>query len=77
MDGYRAQRGAEPVWEGTKTEFSAIQNELTTQPRGEKARRMRVIWDKGWHGGYRAKGDCEEEETNVYCVVRLMDKDTG
>jgi hypothetical protein len=66
-DGYRAQRGAEPIWEGTKTEFSAIQYELTTQPRGEKARRVRVIWDKGWHGGNIAKGNCEEEETK--CVL--------
>ena len=66
-DDYRARRGAEPIWEGTKTEFSAIQYELTTQPRGEKARRVRVIWDKRWHGCNRAKGDCEEEETN--CIL--------
>jgi hypothetical protein len=28
---------------------------------------VRVIWDKGWHGGNRAKGDCDEEETK--CVL--------
>ena len=42
-DEYRARRGAEPVWVGTQTAFSAIQYELKSEPRGEKARRVRVI----------------------------------
>ena len=66
-DGYRAQRGAPAIWENTKVAFATRQYELKDSARGERARRVRVIWDKGWHGGNRAKGDCEEEETK--CVL--------
>ena len=66
-DGYRAKRGAPPVWAGTRGAFAAVQYELTKVHRGELARRVRVIWDKGWHGGNIAKGKCEEEDTK--CVL--------
>ena len=66
-DGYRAQRGAPAIWENTKVAFATRQYELKDSARGERARRVRVIWDKGWHGGNRAKGDCEEEDTK--CVL--------
>ena len=67
-DGYRAQRGAPAIWENTKVAFATRQYELKDSARGERARRVRVIWDKGWHGGNRAKGDCEEEDTKgVLC----------
>ena len=31
------------------------------------ARRGQVIWDKGWHGGNKAEGDCSEEDAK--CVM--------
>ena len=46
-DGYRAKRGAPPVWAGTRGAFAAVQYELTKVHRGELARRVGVIWDNG------------------------------
>ena len=66
-DEYRAERGDPPVWAGTKVAFAARQYQLKDNPRGELARRVRVIWDKGWHGGNKAKGGCTEEEAE--CVM--------
>ena len=66
-DEYRAERGDPPVWAGTKVAFAARQYQLEDNPRGELARRVRVIWDKGWHGGNKAKGGCTEEEAE--CVM--------
>jgi hypothetical protein len=66
-DEYRAERGAPPVWVGTKVTFAARQYQLKEAPRGEMARRGKVIWDKGWHGGNKAKGDCTEEDAK--CVM--------
>ena len=40
-----------------------MQYELNRANLGDKARRVRIIWDKGWHGGNQAKGNCEEEDT--------------
>ena len=60
-DEYKAKRGDPPVWAGTKVAFAAKQYQLKDNPRGELARRVRVIWDKGWHGGNKAKGGCTEE----------------
>ena len=73
-DGYRAKRGASPVWAGTRGAFAAAQYELTKVHRGELARRVRVIWDKGWHGGNIAK---EEGTRNVCYVAVRMGRDTG
>ena len=55
------------MWAGTRGAFASVQYELTKVHRGELARRVRVIWDKGWHGGNIAKGKCEEEDTK--CVL--------
>ena len=66
-DEYRAERGDPPVWAGTKAAFAARQYQLKDKSKGELARRVRVIWDKGWHGGNKAKGGCTEEEAE--CVM--------
>ena len=42
-DEYRAKRGDPPVWVGTKVTFAARQYQLKDNPRGELARRVRVI----------------------------------
>ena len=47
---------------GTNVKFASLQYELNKVNLGDKARRVRVIWDKGWHGGNQAKGKCEEED---------------
>ena len=46
-DEYRADRGAPPIWVGTKVTFAAQQYQLKDAPRGEMAHRGKVIWDKG------------------------------
>ena len=66
-DEYRTERGDPSVWAGTKVAFAARQYQLKDNPRGELTRRVRVIWDKGWHGGNKTKGGCTEEEAE--CVV--------
>ena len=43
-DEYRAKRGAPPIWVGTKVTFAARQYQLKEAPRGEMARRGKVIW---------------------------------
>jgi hypothetical protein len=67
-DGYRAMRGEPPIWDGTKAAFASLQFQLNKTSRGDRGRRVRIIWDKGWHGGNIAKsGKAEVEDT--LCVL--------
>ena len=67
-DGYRSERGEPPVWEGTVAKFASLQFDLKRQSLGERARRVRIIWDQGWHGGNIAKGDPTDLEL-TRCVL--------
>ena len=44
-DGYRRERGEPPVWAGTVAKFASLQFDLKSQPLGERARRVRIVWD--------------------------------
>jgi len=50
-DAYRIKRGEAPIWEGTKGRFASLQFELINKSIGEVARCVRIIWNKGLHGG--------------------------
>jgi hypothetical protein len=67
-DGYRSERGELPVWAGTIAKFASLQFDLKNQPLGERARRVRIIWDQGWHGGNIAKGNPSDLELTK-CVL--------
>jgi hypothetical protein len=62
-DTSRVKRGDEPKWIGTQVKFASVQYNLKGVGCGERARRVRIIWDKGWHGGNIAKGKCEIDDT--------------
>ena len=77
-DGYRAARGKPPIWVGTKPAFASLQYKLDKSHRGDMGRRVKIIWDKGWHGGNIGKSDkVELEDIHVYYVDSLTDRDTG
>ena len=59
---------------GTKVGFAALQYDLKRVNRGDRARRVRVIWDKGWHGGNAAKGHCDAEE-KLCCLCGANDSE--
>ena len=67
-DGYRRERGELPVWAGTVAKFASLQFDLKRQPLGERARRVRIIWNQGWHGGNIAKGNPTDLELTK-CVL--------
>ena len=46
-DGYKSERGEPPVWAGTIAKFASLQFDLKSQPLGERARRVRIIWGQG------------------------------
>ena len=54
-----------------------MQYELTKVHRGKLARRVRVIWDKGWYGGNIAKGSVRRRTRNVCYVAVRTGRDTG
>ena len=63
-DGYRAMRGEPPIWDGTKAAFASLQFQL-------RARRVRIIWDKDWHGGHIAKSDKAEVEDTLCALCGM------
>ena len=67
-DGYRAARGKPPIWVGTKPAFASLQYKLDKSHRGDMGRRVKIIWDKGWHGGNIGKSDKAELEDTL-CVL--------
>ena len=46
-DRNRVGRGEAPKWVGTQVKFASMQYELHRPNLGDKARRVRIIWDKG------------------------------
>ena len=67
-DAYRIERGELPKWEHDSTmEHAAIVFELSRSSPAEAAAKTRIMYDKGFHGGNRAKDDSltQEERNHV------------
>ena len=63
------------MWAGTVAKFASLQFDLKNQPLGERARRVRIIWDQGWHGGNIAKGNPTDLELTKCVLCGEMDSE--
>jgi hypothetical protein len=54
-DGYRKDRGASIKWAYNTIEFATQTFNLQHRTTAQRAVEVRRLWDKGWHGGNRAK----------------------
>ena len=62
-DEYRKERGAAPIWEfDSSMSHSAQVYELRRAPPNIVSTKVRTIYDKGYHGGNRAKNTTLTEE---------------
>jgi hypothetical protein len=57
-DIYRLNRGEEEKWQHAHLGFIADLWKPRTLKMGKLASSARILWDKGWHGGNRAKSKC-------------------